>query len=104
MSAVPKIEDEIKSEGLLILGDVRYGDERIRLHCNDIETEYYVIRGTGRSIETYTFYDISSAKSEFNRGVEQIIYRMSTSDLSVYMQHHARRVKGTRENKEAKDV
>lgn len=90
-------KETIKCKGLLCLGDFSYAGQRIRIHCTDDEREYYVIRNTGKNIETYTFYHLSDACSEFNRGVNTIVRTNTTSDISVYMQHKAKYVKGSRE-------
>lgn len=91
-----QVEREFPCEGLKQLGDFMYGPYRIRLHGKDNETEYYVIRNTGKEIETYTFYDIVFAKAEFNKGVEHIVYMMTTSDLRNYEQKRSRYVKGSK--------
>lgn len=91
------MEEEIECTGLLCLGDFMYAGERIRLHCKDNETEFYVIRNTGKDIETYSFYDLSSARSEFARGVDRILTMVTNSDTSIYMQQKARSVKGSRQ-------
>lgn len=89
-------EKEFPCEGHFCLGDFMYAGERIRLHCTDNETEYYVIRNTGREIETYTFYDLNAARSEFIRGVEHILTMVTNSDTSIYMQQKAKYVKGSK--------
>lgn len=89
-------EKEFPCEGHLCLGDFMYAGQRIRLHCKDNETEYYVIRGMGKNIETYTFYQLTDARAEFSRGVENIITMNTNSDTSIYMQQGARYAKGSK--------
>lgn len=91
------VEKEFPCEGLQQLGDFMYGPYRIRLHGKDNETEYYVIRNTGKDMETCAYDDIVFAKAAFNKGVDDIVNKLSTSDLRSYEQHRARYVKGSKQ-------
>lgn len=89
-------EEEFPCEGLKELGDFMYAGHRVRLRCKDNETEYYVLSGSGLDIQTFTFDNLTHARSFFTKQVENLIFMVSGSDVSIYMQQKANYVKGSR--------
>jgi len=96
-------EEEIPCTGLLDLGDFAYAGYRVRLHAKDNEREFYVLIGSGQSMETRTFSDLGSARDEFECEANAILGRMSRSAVSLYCQQKAHYVNGSKAKFAKKD-
>lgn len=74
---------------MLILGQFDYHIYSVKLECSDDEITHVVTCVESGITETHTFGDLGPARDAFEAACQNVLYRTSLTDVSIYEQQSA---------------